>query len=129
MIDPIFSGIVECGKLKLRNRESFEKYVANLSGDVQVIVRRPRKPRSDQENRYYWAVIIKILSEETGYFAQEIHEALKIKFLQIEGARFPVAKSTSDLSTSEAEDYYSKIRIWASAELNCYIPEPNQVSF
>lgn len=126
-LDPIFNGKVQNARLNLDHREMFDKYLHTLSGEVQVIVRKKRKDRSNNQNRYYFGVIIKILSDETGYFPQEIHEAMKIKFLQIEGAKFPVARSTSDLSTVETEDYYSKIRMWASSELGIYIPNPNEI--
>lgn len=94
------------------------------------------KKRSNQQSKYYWAVVVKILSEETGYQPYEFHEILKHRFLtehvlvkSKSGKTISVTKSnsTSSLDTKEFEDLMSKIRIWASANLGIWIPEPNEV--
>lgn len=95
------------------------------------------KNRSNQQNSYYWGVIIRELSEHTGYTSDEIHEVLKYKFIsypivfhhkeiQSRDEEIYVCKSTTELDTKEMEDYLSKIRTWASAELGVWIPEPNE---
>ena len=123
MPTPTFQGTVEEGTLKIFDIERFNAYLQGLDGKVSVVVRKRRKPRSDNENRYYWGVVVKILSDETGHLPDEIHEALKHKFL-MDGL---VAKSTAMLSTVEMEEYLSRIRTWASMDMNIYIPEPNEV--
>lgn len=107
----------------------FDKYLYTLSGDVQVIVRKKKKDRSNNQNRYYRGVIVKILSDELGYFPEQIHDLLRNMFLLVDGAKYPIARSTTNLSTVEMEDYLSKIRIWAASELNCQIPLPNQIDY
>lgn len=91
--------------------------------------------RSLPQQRYYFGVIVKILSEHMGYTILETHEIMKAMFLsEIKivttkaGAKeVKIVKSTTEITTIEAEEYYSQIRIWASAELGCWIPEPNEV--
>ena len=94
------------------------------------------KNRSNQQNKYYWAVIVKTLSEETGYEPDEIHEIIKHKFLtkhvlmQSKSGKTISASfnnSTSSLDTKEFEELMSKIRIWASSQLGIWLPEPNEV--
>lgn len=93
------------------------------------------KNRSTQQNKYYWGVIVKILSNELGYTEEEIHEIIKDKFL---GYRVPlknpkgleifgwIKRSTTALDTKEWEELMSKIREWASQALGIYLPDPNE---
>ncbi|HCJ67017.1 MAG TPA: hypothetical protein DHV62_06760 [Elusimicrobia bacterium] len=127
-MNPIFLGKVEGNKLNLYSPKEFNKYLLNFANkEVQVVVSIPKKQRSNEENRYYWGVVIKILSEHIGYTDEEIHEALKLKFLKDESREIPILRSTASLTTVEFEEYLEKIRMWAAQELNCIIPEPNEV--
>jgi len=78
-------------------------------------------------------VVVKMLSEETGYSKGEMHEVLKGRFLgqetRIGDETIFYTKDTSSLKTTEFEEYLSDIREWASVELNCYIPEPNEIEY
>lgn len=106
--------------------------LTKLQGDHNILIKKHRLKRSNPENRYYWGVVIKILCSEFGYFQEEMHELLKRLFLGYEKAnritgeieRF--CKSTKELSTQEAEDFYEKIRVWALTEYSIYIPLPNE---
>ena len=125
-------------KTKVINKEllithPIKEYISSLDGDVSVIVKKWRESRSDNQLRYYWGVVVKIISEETGYTKEEIHEVLKSKFLwdyvNFEGKEIMIIRSTSDLNTSSMEEYLSEVRQWASAELSLYIPLPNEVEY
>lgn len=95
---------------------------------------REVKIRSLPENRYYFGVIVQILSDELGYSREEVHEICKHLFLSeviflktkdgFKEMRIP--KSTTQLKTIEFEDYLSNIRQWASIELSIYLPLPNE---
>lgn len=92
------------------------------------------KMRSLPENRYYFGVVLKILSDELGYSVNEVHELTKQMFLSEviflktkEGVKeIHIPKSTTNLKTVEFEEYLSSIRQWASMELGIYIPTPNE---
>ena len=126
-------GKVEKGKLTLASPEKFKEDFRQYEGETVYVSVRPFKPtRSSNQNRYYWAVIIKTLSEEIGYSSEEMHEILKQQFLItetkiIKDKEYKITKSTTALNTSEFEDYLSKIRSWASVDLGIFIPEPNDV--
>jgi len=128
---PVFKGIIAKGRLILSEVDKYNAYLSSLGGDVEVIVRVPRKDRSSAENKYYWSVIVGMISQETGHETEEIHEILKGLFLtqhtEILGIGADYVKSTTKLSTVEAEDYFSKCRAWASEFLHMYIPEPNEL--
>lgn len=121
----------EDGRIKPDRRHDFLRHVKGFTGQqVEVIVRKPRKQRSDRQNRYYWGVMLAILSEHLGYEEpEELHEALKLHFLRVEDPEKPLPglRSTASLSTREFEEYVEKVRMFASIEYGCYIPEPNEV--
>ena len=125
-----FVGVVDQGKLIISDRHGFDNYIASLSGEVEVSVqkRQQRKDRSNKQNRYYYGVICGVVSSETGYDKDEVHEIMKSKFLKsyktIKGKEYRYIKSTTMLSTKEFEEYMDQCRQWAAMELSLYIPEP-----
>ena len=106
-----------------------------LEGRVQLTVKKERKSRSDNQNRYYWGVVIPIVAEAQGYNQhseedkEEVHEGLKIKFLSKKGPKGMVTvRSTTALSTVDFMNYIDMIIQWA-AESGTKIPLPNEVDF
>jgi len=85
-----------------------------------------KNTRSVQQNNYYWGVVCDILSKETGYTPEEIHQILGEKFLSYEKNEMRFVKSTTKLKTNEFEEYMEECRRFASIELSCYIPLPNE---
>lgn len=97
---------------------------------MDVIVDRHRKKRSNPQNAYFWSVIVALLSENTGYTPDEMNDLLKWKFNRWHRDGLPdTVKSFKNLDTKEFEDKMSQIRQWASMDLSCYIPLPNEVDF
>ena len=92
------------------------------------------KIRSTPENRYYWGVVLAILSEELGYSKGEAHEIMRSMFLKtIKHIRTKdkiqeviVSQSTTTLTTTEFEDYLSQIKQFAAMQLGILIPDPNE---
>ena len=124
---PIWRGQIENGKLKLVQPDLFKRYLTSLRGEVEVIVRKWKKRRTGNQNRYYWGVVIPILCESLGYSSEEMHEALKWKFLRNRMHKeLPTVKSTANLSTIEFNNYIDEIVRWASEE-RIHIPEPEKV--
>lgn len=137
---PIFYGRFEEGSTKIQfyKRELFDRYVERLKEyakgrDIQVTMKLRSKRRSLAENAYYWAVVVRMVAEEMGVLDDEAHDYMKNLFLKIGvtkgGKRFELPRSTTRLSTVEFEEYVAKCRDWAGKELNCYVPEPNEVEF
>jgi hypothetical protein len=79
----VASGDIRNGRLFIRNRAAFDSSMAALREGMQVeiAVMALRATRSIQANRYYWGVIVQLLSEYTGYSVDEMHDVLKAKFL------------------------------------------------
>ena len=129
-MNPIFFATIKKGKVIFNNVQLFNNYLLSLEGkDVEVVVRKPKKERSNPQNRYYWGVVINLLCETTGYTPEEMHEALKMLFLKDNTRKLPTLRSTTELTTIEFEDFLEGVRVWAASELNCIIPLPNEVDF
>jgi hypothetical protein len=102
--------------------------MAHLNGKrVEVELEKWRASRSGNQNRYYWGVVVALVSEWTGYTPNEAHDMLRGLFLRKPGTPgIPdTIRSTTDLSTAEFEEYMTAVRIWAG-EHGVFIPQPNE---
>jgi len=127
-MNTIYHGIVKKGQLWITLRKEFDDYVRSLDGKtVEIVLRLPKKGRSTQQNRYYFGVVVRLVSESTGYTTDEAHDALRLMFLSDNSRAIPTIRSTTALSTKEFEEYIEKIKVWAAETLNCYIPDPSSV--
>jgi hypothetical protein len=135
----IAEAAVRRGRLKLRDRSRFRAELADWSdGAVVVRLERRRATRSLEQNRWYWAVIVELLSETTGYTPDEMHEFLKQKFTpkriavcdrngEIRDERV-IGATTTTLTTHEFGEYCESIRRWAAEALGLVIPDPEPVA-
>ena len=110
------------------------KKIFNLNSDqdYRVFVLDHKKLRSNQANKYYWGVVVKALSDLTGYTPEEMHDILKHKFnLQtalIGDELMEFGGSTASMNNTKFTNYIEQIRIWANTDLNCHIPDPGELS-
>lgn len=124
---PVHRGKIERGKMVLFNHQKYLVQISKLEGkEIDLTVKEHKGQRSMNQNSYYWGVVISILGDFCGYDPEEMHEALKFKFLRKGKEGLETVTSTTDLNTKEFEEYLEKIRRWGSMELNCYIPQPNE---
>ena len=94
-----------------------------------VYVLRADINRSKSQNNYMWGVVYDIISKETGYDQEEVHQLMGQQFLAYEKKEGCFIKSTTELNTKEMEIYLEKVRRFASIELKCFIPLPNETEF
>lgn len=127
-ITPEFQGEVKDGKLVIRHRDDFMKWISHLKGEVRIIVEKIRGKRSDNQNRFYWACL-KIISNETGNTEDDLHRIFKAKFLPKRKVKFgkneynlPI--STTSLNKIEFAEYFERISAEAG-ELGITLPDPN----
>jgi hypothetical protein len=121
---PIFRGKVEKGKLRLDSPGSFQAALARLEGkQVALRVTKHHHSRSLSQNAYYWGVVIPLLAESCGYGDEEMHDALKWKFLQRHDGPMPTVRSSASLNTAEFSDYVEECRRLA-AGMGVVIPDP-----
>ncbi len=126
---PVFYGHVTKGKIKLDRPDAYLVWLAGLEGKlIELTLRKERHARTLNQNRYYWGVVVELLSQHFGYDKDEMHEALKFKFLKkYEDSELPTVGSTTKLSTIDFNEYIEKVMRWAVTEHQIYIPEPNEV--
>lgn len=132
----VTSGSVTAGKLLVRNRKAFTTAMATFpDGEVLVTIERARATRSLEQNAWYFGVILKVLSEHTGYGVDELHEYCKQRFnpkrLALVDAHGEIVdsqaigQSTTKLNKVTFGEYCEQIRQWAASELGCAIPDPD----
>ena len=131
-----YSATVKDGLLKIHARKQFDKDLVMFEAkEVELVLRKKKKFRSPNQNRFYHGAIIPIVRaalRETGIIMNhdQCHELLKERCNQVEyvnektGQIIQCAGSTRDLSTSGFMDYLVNIKVWAREFLNIETPEP-----
>jgi len=117
-----------------QDKQSLINYLKELENDYIVDVKKQRNNRSNMQNSYYWKCIVQGLAEELGYFPDEMHEILKVKFasewqsieIHDKTIGLQVVKSSARMNTKEFEVYADQIRIWALTELGIRLMMPNE---
>ena len=114
-----FRGVVnpETRVLKIINKESFDKFLESLEGEIEIIVSEVNS-RTHWQNNYYWKVVIgTLINTESfgGHTKEEFHHILKNHFK---------VKSTTKLNVYEFQEYIDRIIRWAAIEFSIVIPEP-----
>jgi len=154
-IKPKFYAKVKNGWIDISDKERIEaeKYLVKFEGqEVEMVFSRKRKARTQglpgeetNFNGYYWAVIIRIVSDTMGEIDDEYTHNLLQMIFNKEGKtvmdpqtkkmiNVEVVKGTKDMSGAEFAEYCSKIRMWAAipgnlCEKGCYIPSPHEASY
>jgi len=122
--------VIKCDK----DKQTLINYLKELGNDYLVDVKKHRNTRSNMQNNYYWACIVQVLSNELGYFPDEIHDLLKVKFssewnsieINDRNVGIQVVKSTARMDSKAFEIYADQIRIWAITELGIRLMLPNE---
>ena len=117
-----------------KDKQSLINYLKELENDYIVEVKKQRNNRSNMQNSYYWKCIVQGLAEELGYFPDEMHDILKVKFssewqsvmVNDKTVGIQMVNSTARMNTGEFELYAEQIRIWALTELGIRLMMPNE---
>jgi hypothetical protein len=127
---PQFIAIKDASGFRVLNKQKYQAYVRGLKpGNYHVVIKKQEKQRSNNQNKYYWSVVVGMISDETGLTPDETHEALKIKFLPKHHDILPTVKSTTKLSTIEFQAYIAEIVMFAAEFLGVIIPDPNECDY
>ena len=119
------SQYVARGKDQLRN---VAKLVFGLSEDkpwrIEVVPHRAK--RSTDQNARLWALYHEI-AKGTGHSADEIHDAMKAKFLKpaqvvIQDEVLLVPGSSKKLDTAEFTEFMEQVEAWAATTLGVALP-------
>lgn len=112
-------------------RQNCLDYLKDMT-NVTVKIATYKKVRSNQQNALYWS-LIGLIAKEGGYETDDLHLALKCRFLGTEekvimGKVVTVPKSTTKLNTREFGELIDKVYALAS-ELNIKLPTPQYMGF
>ena len=82
--------------------------------------------RSSQANRYYWGVVLELISEHSGHTPYELHEIFKrlylpAQYVTYKGRTFRMAGSTRKCNKQQFSDYIERV-IAEGASLGIEIP-------
>jgi len=100
-------------------------------------IKAAKDKRSLSQNEYYFAVVVALFCQSTGYSKEEGHQFLKGMFLSYSKevnftGEVPHSqkfmKSTTELDTAEFEGYLEKCRLFMWHELNIHVPLPNELT-
>lgn len=114
------------------NPARIKQHLLHLRGQlVEVTVEKLRKHRSEEQNRYYRGVVLKMIADHCGYRGAEeleaLHQEFRRRFLPKRG-ELNIPVSTTGLNTKEFSEYIDIIRQWADEQLKLYIPEPGEIT-
>ena len=117
-----------------QDKQSLISYLKELGNDYIVEVKKQRNNRSNMQNNYYWKCIVQTLAEECGYYPNEMHDILKVKFasewqsviVKDKTIGLQVINSSATMDTKAFEVYAEQIRIWALTELGIRLMLPNE---
>jgi len=148
-MNPKIPVLLNKGKLKFQPEG--QSYIsAQSDGWYLFTISKPKSSRTNQMNRYYWGVMIKMIAEETGYDDDQVHQLMKYKFgvvgeeppshrIRINPMEYKddpvfdgntnIPKSTAKYTVEEMQDYWQRITQWAAEFLGLQIPEPNEVEY
>jgi hypothetical protein len=108
------------------------------NSDVILTLEKPKKKRSNNQNSFYWGVLIPLMQSGAKDLWGEVwsidkaHKHLSNKFVFHEsinektGEVTQTPKSTTELTTTGWEVFMTEIRIYLLEDFDINAPEPNQ---
>ena len=126
------------GKFK-RNLNTILDIVQQFNGmDVLLTFEKPKKKRSNNQNAYYWGLLIPLtqnaIKTEWGeiWSKEKTHDFYKLHFNYVEKVNettsevIKIPKSTTDNTTTQQEEYHAQIREFLKDWFNVTAPLPNE---
>lgn len=110
-------------------RELHARFNKLSAGEYELFICDKKFSRSASQRKYYWAVIVHIISETCGYSKAETNELLKLHYNPIElvdwsGKTTIVGGSIESLPVSRVEEVYAAIRSdFALMDIDLPLPE------
>lgn len=129
-LTPIFRGLVVRGKFVPDFPEGYYGELFRHEGKVvYVTIEKPSKNVTVNQHKYYRGVVLKAVSEVTGYDRKESHIEMAKQFLSYEdedGTKW--VKSTADLTTVEMQEYIEEVCRFCSNH-GYHVPSADEVKY
>lgn len=109
------------GELHIANKYALILFIEQSGGFVEGELTKPKTKRTNQQNKFYWGVVIPLVNNIFfDYWGErltpeETHEYLKSsclpsKVLDINGEMVAIGGSSKELSKQEFTDYLTRIK-------------------
>lgn len=133
-IIPKFKGTVQNGRFFPYEGDMYEIYLQSLEGkECALVINEWKEKHSDNQRRYYFGVVVKLISEECGWSKDYTHSFLATMFLkeyaQLKGKDYVVVLSFTSLKTDTCSHYIEECKQWASIELGLFIPDAEKLNY
>jgi len=146
-IYPKWKATARGGRLYFEREAEFNNHLIPYDQkELQVVVKPYSKSRSRQEEKFYHAVVVRLIAGEMELTDNEVHEFLKSLFLTTEERstsgkfRYHRTLSTTELNDKAYREYWEQCIRWAAlptkpsglsqdSGLSLYIPYPREVSY
>ena len=122
-----------------RNRNIVLDAIKSFNGfDVVLTITKAKKKRSNNQNAYYWGLLIPLtqnaIKTEWGeiWSKEKTHDFYKLHFNYVEKVNeatsevIKIPKSTTDNTTTQQEEYHAQIREFLKDWFNVTAPLPNE---
>ena len=122
-----------------RNRNTVLEAIKSFNGsDVVITIDKVKKKRSNNQNAFYWGVLIPLMQQGAkdtwgeSWSVDKAHKHLSKLFVFHESVNIKTGlitktpKSTTELTTTDWEVYVTEIRIYLLENFDIDAPEPNQ---
>ena len=122
-----------------RNRNIVLDAIKSFNGfDVVLTIAKAKKKRSNNQNAYYWGLLIPLtqnaIKTEWGeiWSKEKTHDFYKLHFNYVEKVNettsevIKIPKSTTDNTTTQQEEFHAQIREFLKDWFNVTAPLPNE---
>lgn len=138
-------------RVRFQDREEFDRHLLVYEGkeNMELVIKPITKARSRQEEKYYRAVVCRMVAAEMGISEEEAHKFMARLFLTITDTkmlndkiiRYERIRSSTELDDKQFDDYIFKDCVpWAAlptqdeglsqeSGLGLYIPLPNEIDY
>ncbi len=133
------SKVSDTGLLQKNVTKQIQAYLKAMSGQTVIIeISKKRKQRSQNQNKYYWGVVIQFFKDGAldmwgeHLDSEQCHEYLKMhcnykEFInEATGVMFKIPQSTTDANTLQFEVYLERCRKLIYEYFNIVVPLPNE---
>jgi hypothetical protein len=126
---------IDKGRLVVDDPSRFKAYLQSNDGERGSMTFPEQDIRTNSQNRYYFGVVIRTITDHTGDDKDSMHEYLKGRFglykeVEVQGNLVKVYKSTASMTKPEFTEYIDSIKRWAADPrdgLSLYIPDAGEV--
>jgi hypothetical protein len=124
-------GYVKDGAIRLDSKALLKAALTHWAGRIRLTIEPELQTRRQRANRYYWGVVLKLMAEESGHTAADLHEIMKLRHnfkltADPQGEEVKIPKSTATLKILEFSEYLEAVMLDGAEWLGITFPEPTK---